>query len=181
MSKKQASVGTIGFSFSWGADGVTAVTRKVTKESDKGLPVWEPTGEVTVFSLSEMPERMQDGSEALKWLAGYGLSKLLQDRNSDLRGKLSPAEYLEALKATFADFKAGITGKRRGKGTAVNAVTLMRLARILIDEGRATGDLAAVAEKLAQAPKEKLAALIEHYAAKLADLAGEAEEVEIDW
>lgn len=181
MSKKQATVGTIGFSFNWGSAGVEVVTRTVTKMNEKGLPVWEPTGEVTTFALAQLPERMENGEKAIEWFAGYGLSKLLQDRNSDQRGKLSPADYLDLLKATFADFVAGTTGKRRGKGASITAVTFMRLARILLDEGRASGDVAAVAEKLAQAPKDKLTALIELYRDKLAALAEDAEQVEIDW
>lgn len=175
MSKKAAVVGSLGFSFEFGPEGFTANERRVVRETEKGLPVWEPTGLSRSWKLADLPEKAKDGTDMRGYLAGYGLSKMQQDRCSQFRGKVTSEEYLELLDGVFQQLMEGELTKRRSGGKEAGASMLIALASVLLKAGKAQGEVGAVALELAKLPKETLQAVCKLYEKELAEQAKDSQ------
>ncbi len=88
-----------------------------------------------VFDVEAIPAILEDGDNPLKSLASYGLSRLLQDRNSGVTdsGEIAQAcgtvaelasARMEAYKGTFETLVSGLFREKRASGSGTKAAAV---------------------------------------------------------
>lgn len=91
--------------------------------------------ETHIFVVSDVPAELEDGENSMKSLAAYGLSRLLQDRNSSVTdsGEVAQAcstveelaaARMEAYKGTYETVLAGMFREKRASGTGAKAAAV---------------------------------------------------------
>lgn len=125
------------------------------------------------------------GEATQKRLADHGFKVLIQQRTSQLRGKASDEEVLQAMSEVFEDLLSGnwnAARKASSEGRKFKVATA--LARALLTLGKAKGAEIGVIKKLMEKKLEELDAIAEHpgiaeeYRRAL-DALGEEEEIEV--
>lgn len=153
----------------------------ITVHHYRGLG-WTDEGKTVIrsvaFSLSDVPDVL-DTAEGKISLKGYGLSKLLMERNSDTSG--DPAAKLTEMEETYSVLKTGKwreyaeTGPRAPRQIKVDPALAQAVA-----EAKGVSFVAAMSA-LAKKTKEELAAFAEIPALKdrIASIRKEAEGVNL--
>lgn len=88
-----------------------------------------------IFVVNDIPMILEDGDNATKSLAAYGLSRLLQDRNSSVTdsGEIAQAcgvvedlarARMEAYQSTYDTLLAGMFREKRATGSASKAAAV---------------------------------------------------------
>lgn len=132
---------------------------------------WQ-TKESRTFVVSALPSDMQ------KQVLAYGLSKLLQDRTSQVRS-LGPVETLKGMDGYYEMLKAGQWAAKRVAGASRGPAFDPVLAAVIATEMGAS--LGAVSAKLGQLPKEELEKLVAKFADQVAKAKAEAQEIEFSF
>lgn len=104
--------------------------QKGEKMPDNRAPI-----ESHIFVVTDIPAVLEDGDNATKSLAAYGLSRLLQDRNSGVTDSGDVAQAcgtveelaaarMDAYKSTYETLLAGLFREKRASGAASKAAAV---------------------------------------------------------
>lgn len=140
---------------------------------------WTKTERTHRFDLADLPDTFEDG-DGVTCLAAFGLQLKLQTAHSQLKGQATFAELADAYAEYFRDVLMNGRWNKPRKGGGRKAVNTVYLAQALIDAGKASGEIAAVAAKLATLDAEKLKTLAEAYAEEIRAIKEGASDVKLD-
>lgn len=165
----------------------SAVVLNTMKSTDDGK-TWQPHSQ-KVLDATEIPAILEDG-ENERSVLGYGLLKLVQDRNSDLTkkrfdemgidpdGEEAAKHRVEAYQDTFEFLKGGqwrVRKEPKAKGAQIDPVFAEAVAIMLERAGNEKPPIAAVVGKLKALGAEERKALRE----KATDIIKELREASV--